>query len=40
MSLITIIKQLFCKHRFKKYYDRAYGVYLYKCTKCGKLNIE
>nr|DAF33064.1 MAG TPA: YsxB-like protein [Caudoviricetes sp.] len=35
-NFILRIKQRFCKHRFKKRYDKKKQCYEYRCIKCGK----
>lgn len=37
MWLIQKIRERFCKHNFKKYWDKELGVYVPRCTKCGKV---
>lgn len=31
------IKQRFCKHKYRKHYDKTTKGYVRRCVKCGKI---
>lgn len=35
-KIYFLIKQKFCKHRFRKHFDTHKREYICKCVKCGK----
>ena len=35
-KIYLLIKQKFCKHRFRKHFDTHKREYICKCVKCGK----
>lgn len=37
MSVFRFIKQLLCKHEYRKHYDRDVETYIHRCVKCGKV---
>lgn len=36
MTIFRLVREYFCKHEFKKYYDKNLETYIGKCVKCGK----
>ena len=31
------LKQRFCKHKYRKHYDKSTKGYVRRCVKCGKI---
>lgn len=31
------LKQIFCKHKYRKHYDKTAKGYVRRCVKCGKI---
>ena len=38
MSIFKRIRQLFCKHKYKKHYSTEKKGYEYRCVKCDKID--
>ena len=37
LELITRLRQRYCKHNYRKHWNREYGGYVKRCTKCNKI---
>lgn len=35
--MLKWLKQRFCKHKYRKYYDKASKGYVKRCVKCNKI---
>lgn len=35
--MLRWLKQRFCKHKYRKHYDKAAKGYVRRCVKCGKI---
>lgn len=39
-NMLKWLKQRFCKHKYRKHYDKATKGYVRRCVKCGKIEQE
>lgn len=35
--MLRWLKQRFCKHKYRKHYDKTTKGYVRRCVKCGKI---
>ena len=35
--MLKWLKQIFCKHKYRKHYDKTAKGYVRRCVKCGKI---
>lgn len=36
-NMLKWLKQRFCKHKYRKHYDKTTNGYVRRCVKCGKI---